>query len=232
MTKNILEFERFIEDNVDEGLITTYPIFKTVSHIQNELNIDSDVIDIMYPGKKEEYIIVDKEQDDELLKKIDHMLDSCGYENTYTDEEVICYDKKFTDNIFDEMKSLGIKYLYHITPSVNDKKIEKQGLVPKNKSKKYTYPARIYLLPDTEVKENKIFFKNFCEHLYSMNDEYFDTERGIRKIVDYSVYKIDFSKLNNIRIFESTNSKNYKGYYTRDNIRPELLDKIYEIKIY
>ena len=232
MTKNILDFERFTNDKIDEGLITTYPIFKTVSNIQNTLHIDDSVIDIMYPGKKDEYIIVDREQDEELLNKIDHMLDSCGYEKTYTDDEVFCYDKKFTDDIFDEMKSLGIKYLYHITPSVNDKKIAAQGLVPKNKSKKYTYPARIYLLPDTEVKENEYFFKSFCRHLYSMNDDYVNNERGTRKIVEYSVYRIDFSKLHNIQIFESTNSKSYKGYYTRDNIRPEFLEKIYNLKIY
>ena len=232
MTKNILDFERFTNDKIDEGLIKTYPIFKTVSNIQNTLHIDNDVIDIIHPGKKDEYIIVDREQDEELLNKIDHMLDSCGYEKTYTDDEVFCYDKKFTDDIFDEMKSLGIKYLYHITPSVNDKKIAVQGLVPKNKSKKYTYPARIYLLPDTEVKENKIFFKNFCEHLYSLNNEYVDDERHTRKIVKYSIYKIDFSKLRNIKIYESTNMKSYKGYYTTDCIRPEWMEKIFEIEIY
>ena len=54
MTKNILNFERFTNDKIDEGLITTYPIFKTVSNIQNTLHIDNDVIDIMYPGKKDE----------------------------------------------------------------------------------------------------------------------------------------------------------------------------------
>lgn len=80
MTKNILDFERFTNDKIDEGLIKTYPIFKTVSNIQNTLHIDNDVIDIMYPGKKDEYIIVDREQDEGLLNKIDHMLDSCGYE--------------------------------------------------------------------------------------------------------------------------------------------------------
>ena len=232
MTKNILDFERFTNDKIDEGLIKTFAISKTVSHIQNKFKIDNEIIDVMYPGKKNEYIIVDGNQDEELLKKIDHELDSCGYEKTYEENGVLCYDKKFTDEIFDKMKSLGIKYLYHFTPSVNDKKISEQGLVPKNKNKKYTYPARIYLLADTDVKENRIFFKSFCNHLYSTNNDFIDIERGTRKIVKYSIYKIDFSKLRNIKIYESTNAKSYEGYYTTDCIRPEWMEKIFEIEVY
>lgn len=47
MTENILDFERFTNDKIDEGLIKTYPIFKIVSNIQNTLHIDNDVIDII-----------------------------------------------------------------------------------------------------------------------------------------------------------------------------------------
>ena len=53
MTKNILDFERFTNDKIDEGLIKSYPIFKTVSNIQNTLHIDNDVIDIILQIYKE-----------------------------------------------------------------------------------------------------------------------------------------------------------------------------------
>lgn len=228
---NVLDFDSFT-NKIDEGLIKTYPIFKTVSYIQNKLGINGETIDVINPGENDEFIAVDGTAKEELLKRIDDMLNCCGYIKEYSSDGIFCYAKKITDDIFDKMKSLGIKYLYHFTPSINDEKIKSQGLVPKNKNEKYTYPPRIYLLPDTEVKENKIFFRNFCEHLYSTSSKNLNNKMSTRRVVKYSVYKIDFNKMRGIKIYESANTKNYRGYYTTECIRPEFMKKIFEINIY
>ena len=198
MTKNILDFDEFI---LNEGLIVSYPADKVVRYIQKKYNLDDDSVDILM-GDKGESIIVDKEISQDILDKINlDLVNLAGYFCVLDNNGVLFYDKKFDKEVFNELKQSGkIESFYHITPSKNDKKIQLCGLVPKYKNKKYTYPERIYLLSDENLRDNEYFFT-------------------------------DFSKLNNIKLYVAVNAKDYIGYYTMDNIRPEWIEKIDEIKL-
>ena len=80
MTKNILDFDEFIEDTLlNEGLIVSYPADKVVRYIQNKYNLDDDSVDILM-GDKGESIIVDKEISQDILDKINlDLVNLAGY---------------------------------------------------------------------------------------------------------------------------------------------------------
>lgn len=213
---NVKSFQDFL----NEGLIKTYPIKKVVSYIQKTLNLTDDDITIVHEGTKFESIMVDETMNAEVLNKVIEILNLGGYFENYREDGIIFYDKLFTEEVFQKLKKSGeVKYLYHITLSKNDDKIQSQGLVPKYKNSKYTYPEMVFLLSDENLKINKNFINEFCIHLVKQmkkkEDEYI-----------FSVYRIDFSKLKNIRLYIIPNAKDYVGYYTIDCIRPELLDKV------
>lgn len=224
MTKNILDFDEFIEEiSLNEGHLITYPADTVVRYIQKKYNLDDESVDILM-GDKGESIIVDKEISQDILDKINlDLVNLAGYFCVLDNDGVLFYDKKFDKEVFNELKQSGkIESFYHITPSKNDKKIQLCGLVPKYKNKKYTYPERIYLLSDENLRDNEYFFTDFSKHLHSVSN---------KDCYVFSVYKIDFSKLNNIKLYVAVNAKDYIGYYTMDNIRPEWIEKIDEIHL-
>lgn len=210
---NILSFDEF----VNEGLLMTYPIEKMVDYVRKKLSLTNDNIDIEI-GNYGEKIIVDPELDDKTIDEITKILNMGGYFRD-EDKDVIVFSKKFDEEATGKM---GEEYLYHITPSINDKKIQEQGLVPKHKNKSYDYPERIFLLSDINLKWRSDFLYRFSEHLYYKSN---------KKNNEYSVYQISMEKLKHIRFFKASNAKDYVGYYTTENIRPEWLEKIDTIKL-
>ena len=52
-----------------------------------------------------------------------------------------------------------------------------------------------------------------------------------KKIKEYSVYRIDFSKVEDIKLYKDPNARGFDSYFTMDNIRPEWIEKIDEIKL-
>ena len=54
---------------------------------------------------------------------------------------------------------------------------------------------------------------------------------GKKRIKEYSVYRIDFSKVENIKLYKDPNARGFDSYFTMDNIRPEWIEKIDEIKL-
>jgi hypothetical protein len=114
-------------------------------------------------------------------------------------------EKKF------DSKYPTIRFLYHVTPSINLPKIMKNGLSPKTKSKKSYHPERVYFTKKIEDAINIIpKFKEF--------------ERG-----EYSVLKIDTKKIGHrIALYNDPNFNN--GYYTYDVISPNSItiqNKVY-----
>ena len=59
----------------------------------------------------------------------------------------------------------------------------------------------------------------------------FGTEFEKNKVKKYSVYRIDFSKVENIKLYKDPNVRDFDSYFTMDNIRPEWIEKIDEIKL-
>lgn len=219
--EHILDFETFV-NHLDEGLIKTYPIDKVVSYIQRTLQLTDEDIDIDYEYKSD-CIDVGKHLNQDIIDKIDKILSMSGYFEMDSDENIHYYFKKYDDDVFEKLKSENkIKYLYHITPSKNDNKIQKIGLIPTHKNDKYNYPERVYLLSDEKLTNKISFFKRFAEHLQERSKKEYDC---------YSVYQVDFSKLKDIKLFISPTAYNYDAYFTVDNIHPDYLEKIYEIHL-
>jgi len=116
-----------------------------------------------------------------------------------------------------DVSDCGFDILYHITPSVDDNKIQKIGLVPKSLSKVAYHPERIYFTKTPEATE--IIAKQF----HKLNK---DTKH-------FSIYKVDIKSAirNNsqLRLFKDPNFVD--GIYTLSNIRPKNIEFIREIEI-
>ena len=209
----VMDFETFIS----EGLIRTYPIDKMVDYIRKKYNFTDEEIDI----ERKSIMIDTSDVNKNVLKNIYQILNMGGYFKSFQIGSVHYFDKKFDEEIFDELKKSGkVKYLYHVSPVENDLKIRSQGLVPKHKNRKYDYPERIYLLSDENLKNNEHFLFDFCNHLHN-----------VQKYNVYNIYRIDFQKLNDIKLYVAPNAKDYVAYYTNDNISPDLIEKIDTVKL-
>lgn len=122
-------------------------------------------------------------------------------------------EAKFDLEVTDQ--SFGI--LYHITPSINDGRIQKVGLVPKSLNKIAYHPERIY-------------FGKTESDVESLLPRFFKLDPKIR---EYSIYEVDINreiKLNSqLRLFQDSNFEN--GLYTLSNIRKENLKFVRKITI-
>ena len=134
-------------------------------------------------------------------------------------------------------KSGEIQYFYHLSPSINDKKIQSIGLIPRSRNYKFKYPDRVYLLSNGDIE----FLHRLCRKLYEpifykMMNQVFKKEidkslLDKKRIKEYSIYRIDFSKVEDIKLYKDPNTRNFDSYFTMDNIRPEWIEKIDEIKL-
>ena len=238
MVKNVLDFEEFVkETSLNEGLIMTYPADKVVKYIQRKYNLDDESVELYIDDG--EYILVNKKLDKSLFDSVESVLKLGGYYQADENiDDYYTYEKIYEENIFDKLKQSGeIQYFYHLTPSINDKKIQTMGLIPRSRNYRFKYPDRIYLLSNS----NPEFLHNMCVTLYQpiylkMINLVFRKEikREIldkKRIKEYSVYRIDFSKVENIKLYRDPNVRGFDSYFTMDNIRPEWIEKIDEIKL-
>ena len=142
-------------------------------------------------------------------------------------DDYYTYEKIYEEDIFDKLKQSGeIEYLYHLTPSINDKKIQTKGLIPRSRNYRFKYPDRIYLLSNGDSRFLKLICKELIKPILL-----FGTEFEKNKVKKYSVYRIDFSKVENIKLYKDPNVRDFDSYFTMDNIRPEWIEKIDEIKL-
>ena len=238
MVKNVLDFDEFIEEILlDESRYMTYPADTVVRCIQKKYNLDDDSVELHIDDG--EYILVSKKLDKNMFDNVESILKLGGYYQADENiDDYYTYEKIYEEDIFDKLKQSGeIEYLYHLTPSINDKKIQTMGLIPRSRNYRFKYPDRIYLLSNGDSK----FLHNMCATLYQpiflkMMNQVLKKEidRSLldkKKIKEYSVYRIDFSKVEDIKLYRDPNARGFDSYFTMDNIRPEWIEKIDEIKL-
>ena len=238
MVKNVLDFDEFIEEILlDESRYMTYPADTVVRCIQKKYNLDDDSVELHIDDG--EYILVSKKLDKNMFDNVESILKLGGYYQADENiDDYYTYEKIYEEDIFDKLKQSGeIEYLYHLTPSINDKKIQTMGLIPRSRNYRFKYPDRIYLLSNGDSK----FLHNMCATLYQpiflkMMNQVLKKEidRSLldkKKIKEYSVYRIDFSKVEDIKLYKDPNARGFDSYFTMDNIRPEWIEKIDEIKL-
>ena len=116
-----------------------------------------------------------------------------------------------------ELGMEDVDILYHVTPSINDIKIQHIGLVPKSLNKISYHPERIY-------------FSKIRETLQWLAIRFNKLNAEIKK---FSIYEVDIKAAmrNNsqIRLFRDPNFRD--GIYTLSNIHPQFLKFIEKIKI-
>ena len=227
MVKNVLGFDEFIEEtSLNEGLIMSYPADKVVRYIQKKYNLDDDSVELHIDDG--EYILVSKKLDKNMFDNVESVLKLGGYYQADENiDDYYTYEKIYEEDIFDKLKQSGeIEYLYHLTPSINDKKIQTKGLIPRSRNYRFKYPDRIYLLSNGDSRFLKLICKELIKPILLFGPEF---EKN--KVKKYSVYRIDFSKVENIKLYKDPNVRDFDSYFTMDNIRPEWIEKIDEIKL-
>lgn len=227
MVKNVLDFDEFIEEILlDESRYMTYPADTVVRCIQKKYNLDDDSVELHIDDG--EYILVSKKLDKNMFDNVERILKLGGYYQADENiDDYYTYEKIYEEDIFDKLKQSGeIEYLYHLTPSINDKKIQTMGLIPRSRNYRFKYPDRIYLLSNGD----SMFLKLICKELIKPI-LLFGTEFEKNKVKKYSVYRIDFSKVENIKLYKDPNVRDFDSYFTMDNIRPEWIEKIDEIHL-
>ena len=227
MVKNVLDFDEFIEEILlDESRYMTYPADTVVRCIQKKYNLDDDSVELHIDDG--EYILVSKKLDKNMFDNVERILKLGGYYQADENiDDYYTYEKIYEEDIFDKLKQSGeIEYLYHLTPSINDKKIQTMGLIPRSRNYRFKYPDRIYLLSNGD----SMFLKLICKELIKPI-LLFGTEFEKNKVKKYSVYRIDFSKVENIKLYKDPNVRDFDSYFTMDNNRPEWIEKIDEIKL-
>lgn len=227
MVKNVLGFDEFIEEtSLNEGLLMTYPADKVVRYIQKKYNLDDDSVELHIDDG--EYILVSKKLDKNMFDNVESVLKLGGYYQADENiDDYYTYEKIYEEDIFDKLKQSGeIEYLYHLIPSINDKKIQTKGLIPRSRNYRFKYPDRIYLLSNGDSRFLKLICKELIKPILL-----FGTEFEKNKVKKYSVYRIDFSKVENIKLYKDPNVRDFDSYFTMDNIRPEWIEKIDEIKL-
>jgi hypothetical protein len=177
------------------------------------------------------YYDMDKKEFNILLKLINNL---GWFVSAYLEMEQTMKWKKFNQNEFSlpiknlsslqveakfdlELTDIEFDILYHTSPSINNEKIKKIGLVPKNQSKISYHPERIYF---TRTKEE---LDTIAYQFHKLNPT----------IIEFSVFEINIAgaKDNNrsLRLFNDPNF--YGGIYTLSNIPPKFITLINKITI-
>lgn len=208
--------------NLKEGLIKTTNIGKSIGLLRKQYPdfiYKQEENNTFYISLKNNFIIID-----DLIKLCNNLgwfpsyyellnIDGSFNEGPFK-EENINFSKLKALNIFFEAKfDINIdkipKYLYHITDSTYLKKILKNGLIPKSKSKLSIHPERVYF--SKNIQAVQLLLQKFNE-LYP-EKEFVILEIDTEKIPIY------------FRLYEDPNFSGY-GFYTLNNI-PPISIKIY-----
>lgn len=143
--------------------------------------------------------------DDVKLKwekfELEDFLRECSNKRLYSFQLEAKFDSEFDVGSF--------KLLYHVTPSVNDKKIQNIGLSPRSLSKISFHPERVY-------------FSRTEEDLDFLSDQFHKYDP---KITEFSYYEIDIGGAiqnnSNIRLFSDPNFRD--AVYTLSNIHLQFI---------
>jgi len=175
-----------------------------------------------------DYIFID---DISLLNELEQIMNTCGWFSTVIKDSKnnninpdniyknnifkIIYRAKFDINLYDNNK--WPEFLYHVIPSKNINKIFKQGLIPKTENKKAKHQDSIHMFS---------YGNNSDKTKYLVNEL-----RDISKIKhdSYTVLKINIKKIPYVNFLLYVDPDMEEGYYTKDNIPPNIIEHIYEI---
>jgi hypothetical protein len=222
LLKVLLEiYKEEYELNLKEGLIKTTNIGKTLNILEKKYSSKF----IFTKSKNSFYIKTFSTDINTLLNGIINDANTLGWFPSFmeTEEYTGKWDKKyfkkgeiklrFEAKFDEEVIERTPKILYHITPTQNANKILNIGLVPKSRSKASYHPDRVYLSKDLEDIENL--------------GEMFYQKTGVK---DWSILKIETDMVPGDYLKLYTDPNYTQGYYTLNNIPPQAIEKVKDIK--
>lgn len=206
---NIIEGKlKFGNIPLSEGLISTYPLNKSVDIIKKRF----PKLDPVIEEDGEIYIIGDFDKISEyipLFTNLGYFISSYTTDGNIWRKEYNKEDKPmalFLEPKYD-IKIYPIPMiLYHTSASKFDQKISKIGFIPKSGNKLSNHPERIYLTDNFQTA------LKFGLNMKVENNE------------DFSIYEINTNGLE-INLYSDINLRN-GGYYTMSNIPKEFFKKI------
>lgn len=205
--------------HVNEGLIKTYPIEKTIEYIKSYFNLyDGQIVqktgenDISYIG-----VIIPTIGDN--IKLIKKAMGACGYylgspkeENIPENDWVwLQFEPKIQEKVSEQLRNKE-KTLLHLTPAYNVGKINKIGFSPRCKNDLFNFPSRVYFLLGSTRKEEVI---NIGRQLFNSNN-------SLGNNGEYALFTFDVSKIPiDVELFLDPNYPH--GVYTNSNIKPDTI---------
>lgn len=210
---------------MQEGLIKTYPIEKTMEFIERSLN-GVPVIMRKIESSNGPRIVITIPTIGNNFNIINNLMNTCGYFLAHPKFNSENYPKDVLVTLQFEPKNQPMsrdilgheRTLLHITQSKNLSKIKKIGLVPTTKNRMFNYPDRIYFLKGG-LPESKVLSlaAMLC---YVKYNEAFQNNEPIKE--DYTILTLDISKIPE-RVKFAIDPNFGDGFYTTDNIPPSAI---------
>ena len=207
---------------INEGLVRTYPIEKTIEYVKNYFKLDDKQIMKIKGYNSDDRIMILIPLINDNLEMVKKAMRLCGYYLAYPKKEGLVngkwaklqFEPKFEKDISSELRQ-KMKKLYHLTPKYNIGKIRNIGFSPRSKNKLFEYPGRIYFFKGNVDKKEVIAMGNA---LSVNNDKVYNNG-------EYALLTISLDKVpNDVEFCFDPNYPN--GVYTRDNISPNVITDI------
>lgn len=204
-------------------LTKKYDIYIKINYGKRRLNV-ADIEEVKYDDI-ELYVIPNNEKIDtasNIFKNIVNDIQLAGYfyskemygdvYNDGTDRQYFIFSPNVQNTIKISSNIIGDK-IYHICPRNVVEKIKRIGFVPKMKNKLFSYDPRIHFFYNNTPKYE-------MRRLVSQFNELTNKE--------YSLITIDTTNLQNVSFYKDIDEE--FGIYTKNNIRPEYIVSVEDIK--
>ncbi len=215
--------------SMNEGLISTYPIDKTIEYISSYFDFIPQQIEIKKAKSENDidYIIVYIPVINDNLGIIKKSMSLCGYFLGFPKEHEIKqgqfnwlqFEPIVQKNESDKIRKEENK-LYHITPHYNLGKIKNIGFSPHSKNELFNYPNRVYFLRGSLNNEN-------IQYIAKQLNKYNSSEGNDGK---YVLLTIDIEKIpKDIKMYLDPNYP--YGIFVTENIKPNVIINVKELTL-
>lgn len=205
--------------HINEGLIHTYPIEKTIKYIKDYFGFSDKQIVPKLAENGVYHIWVCIPNVENNLNLVTRAMSACGYYLGSPREEAIPrdewvwlqYEPKNQEDASKQIREEETTLL-HLTPIYNLGKILHIGFSPRCKNELFNYPSRVYFLRGSTTKEDII----------NIGEQLCDSNSSLGNTGNYALFTIDISKIpNNVKFFLDPNYP--YGVYTNSNITPSAI---------
>ncbi|WP_146739363.1 hypothetical protein [Pseudoprevotella muciniphila] len=209
---------------IDEGLIKTYPIDKTINYIVRKYGLDNrqvrvspinnGIVDVDIIT-----IILRNTIDSNTLGDIKHDFQTCGYFNNQKPTQIhntnylfFCFEPKFSQDVTTMVRQ-NYRYLYHSSPKIFQDKVMRCGLIPKSKNTLFLYPDRTFLMVGDNLNSQQI---NVLKNVQTERNSNCNTLNQ-KETKEHILITIDVSKIpQDVKFY--CDPLSHRAIFTNDNI--------------